>query len=219
MSKPWDTLLLGTECPNYLIEFEKVVNSAESKELLGIYQELFDYVYDSTGLKVFTITDFALLYSILKTTVEQNHCTLNNFIFKKKNKIYIYTKIVTYTQEGFNITLPKWAQKIYPEGYGEVMKLAEYERLSKTPIQKRLNGGTMLKHVIQQSEEMQRDNATTTKMYLYSGDDRNVVGLLYAMNTWSPHVPNDASAVIFEVYHDDANNQTTLKVRFQIFSL
>lgn len=92
--------------------------------------------------------------------------------------------------------------------------LLQYDLLSKTTIQKQLNGGTFLKEIIVNALKYIQGNITQDrKIMMYSGDDRNIVGILKAMNLWSPHIPSEATSLIFELYFNNVTTKYGMKVR------
>lgn len=91
--------------------------------------------------------------------------------------------------------------------------LLQYDLLSQTPLQKQLNGGTLIKEILANTiEYMDGSISKERKLMMYSGNDRNVAGLLKALNLWSPHIPNEAAAVIFETYFDNETVHYGIKV-------
>lgn len=99
--------------------------------------------------------------------------------------------------------------------------LLQYDLLSKTTIQKQLNGGTFLKEIIVNALKYIQGNITEDrKIMMYSGDDRNIVGILKAMNLWSPHIPTEATSLIFELYFNNVTSKYGIKVRiFFLFNI
>lgn len=99
--------------------------------------------------------------------------------------------------------------------------LLQYDLLSKTTIQKQLNGGTFLKEIIVNALKYIQGNITEDrKILMYSGDDRNIVGILKAMNLWSPHIPTEATSLIFELYFNNVTSKYGIKVRiFCLFNI
>lgn len=64
-----DTLLLGTQCPSFILEMEKVLNMVQVRERLTHYSSLFDHISRSAGIKVQRPSEVALLYAVLETKV------------------------------------------------------------------------------------------------------------------------------------------------------
>lgn len=93
------------------------------------------------------------------------------------------------------------------------VSLLEYDLLSATPLQRQLNGGTLLEEIIGNSLSYSTGNMSKKrKMMLYSGDERNIIGVLKNLDLWSPHIPKEAAALIFELYFDDNINLYGMKV-------
>ncbi|XP_077254647.1 venom acid phosphatase Acph-1-like [Temnothorax americanus] len=51
-------------------------------------------------------------------------------------------------------------------------------------------------------------------MMVYSGDARNIVGVLKNLDLWSPHIPTEASALIFDVYFDNDTGIHGMKITY-----
>lgn len=116
--------------------------------------------------------------------------------------------------------MPNWAIDVFPDGTMYNVTLLEYDLLSTTPLQRQLNGGTLLKEIIGNSLKYKMgDLSKEQKIILYSGDERNIVGVLKNLDLWSPHIPNEAAALIFELYFDNDTNIYGMKVTFTLFSL
>lgn len=180
-----DTLLMGTHCPSFQIELKNVLKVTGMSELPKQYSPLFAYLSNNTGIKIEQISDVALLYATLETKADLNQ------------------------------TLPNWAKDIFPHGAMYNVSMLLYDTLSESQLQKQLNGGTMLKEIAGNLlRYIQGVIPHSRKIMLYSGNDRNVAGLLKSMDTWSPHIPNEAAAVIFEMYHDNVTNTHYVKIKY-----
>jgi len=113
--------------------------------------------------------------------------------------------------------LPNWAIDVFPDGIMYNVTLLEYDLLSATPLQRQLNGGIFLGEIIGNSlKYIIGDIPKERKMMLYSGDARNIVGVLKNLDLWSPHIPNEAAALIFELYFDNVTNIYGIKVTFYL---
>lgn len=132
-----------------------------------------------------------------------------------KNLLYLLIVPCKYPiQADQDEMLPYWANDIFPHGMMYNVTLLEYDLLSATPLQRQLNGGTFLMELIGNSlkytlGEMQKDR----RMMLYSGDGRNIAGVLKTLDLWSPHIPNEAAALIFELYFDNDTDTHGIKVK------
>jgi len=91
--------------------------------------------------------------------------------------------------------------------------LLEYDLLSINSLQRQLNGGTLLGEIIGNSLRYKLGHIPKErKIMLYSGDQRNIIGVLKNLDSWSPHIPNEAAALIFELYFDNDINMYGMKV-------
>lgn len=107
---------------------------------------------------------------------------------------------------------------MFPDGTMYNITLLEYDLLSATLLQRQLNGGTFLGEIIGNSlKYIVGDIPKERKMMLYSGDARNIAGILKNLDLWSPHIPKEAAALIFELYFDNETNIYGIKVTFFLF--
>ncbi|XP_070165743.1 venom acid phosphatase Acph-1 isoform X2 [Polyergus mexicanus] len=180
-----DTSLLGFLCPNFVSQMDQVLRRTETQKMIARYQPLFDHLSRYTRRNISTPTDVVLLYATLETMADQNK------------------------------TLPNWALDVFPDGAMYNVILLEYDLLSTTPLQRQLNGGTLLKEIIGNSLNYKiGDLSKKQKIILYSGDERNIVGVLKNLDLWSPHMPNEAAALIFELYFDNDTNIYGMKINY-----
>ncbi|XP_029165957.1 venom acid phosphatase Acph-1-like [Nylanderia fulva] len=180
-----DTLLMGSVCPNFVLQMDQVLQKTETQKMTVQYQPLFEHLSRYTRRNIRTPTDVALLYAALETMTDRNE------------------------------TLPNWAIDVFPHGAMYDATLLEYDLLSTTPLQKQLNGGTFLKEIIGNSLQYKiGELSAERKMILYSGDERNIVGVLKNLNLWSPHIPNEAAALIFELYFNNDTNMYGMKINY-----
>ncbi|CAK9821617.1 Venom acid phosphatase Acph-1 [Anthophora retusa] len=180
-----DSLLLGTHCPSFQLEMERVLRMETVRERLSHYAALFERVSSSIGMKIQRPSEVALLYAVLETKADLNQ------------------------------SLPHWAQDIFPDGGMYDVSLLEYDLLWETPLQKQLNGGTILKEVLTNSLMYIKGSIPgERKLMAYSGNERNIVSVLKALNLWSPHIPNEGASVIFELYFDDETGDHGMKINY-----
>ncbi|XP_043273768.1 venom acid phosphatase Acph-1-like isoform X2 [Venturia canescens] len=195
--KETDRLFLGTMCPHFLDEEKRVLDTDESiKNEVSEHQGLFDYVSSHYGKKIERPADVSLLYSSLETMA---------------------------SYEELNKTLPGWAEGIFPEGEMRNVTLLSYTLLSKTRNQRQLNGGVFLKKIINEATKLITTNATfdvnsntsrDAKISLWSAEDRNLIGVLQAMNLWwSPHLLDNGASIILELRH----NESAKEYGFEIY--
>ncbi|EZA53019.1 Venom acid phosphatase Acph-1 [Ooceraea biroi] len=181
-----DTLMLGTLCPNFLSQMDQMLQTIEVQKIIAQHQSLFDYLSQYTKRNISTPSEVALLYATLETMVDRNEL------------------------------LPNWAIDIFPDGAMYNVTLLEYDLLLANSLQRQLNGGTLLGEIIGNSLKYKAgDIPKERKILLYSGDQRNIIGVLKNLDSWSPHIPNEAAALIFELYFDNETKIYGMKV--QIF--
>ena len=91
------------------------------------------------------------------------------------------------------------------------MTLLAYDLLSTTIVQKRLNGGSFLKTVIKDSKDhINGTLSSARKINVYSGDERNLAGVLKNLGIPVHDLPDAGAALIFELYAE--GNQHFIKV-------
>ncbi|XP_011303460.1 venom acid phosphatase Acph-1 [Fopius arisanus] len=150
------------------------------------HKSLFEFLTIHYGKKIETPWDVAMLYSCLETIAAQN------------------------------VSLPAWANHIFPQGEMKNVSLKAYETLSKTRLQRTLNGGSLLKKILRDAvahEDAQGNSKL--KLVLYSGEDRTVMGLLENLGAWTPHIVKQGASIIFEVYRES----NSLDYSIQMFYL
>ncbi|XP_011864396.1 PREDICTED: venom acid phosphatase Acph-1-like isoform X2 [Vollenhovia emeryi] len=180
-----DTLMLGSLCPNFISQMNQILETTKTKQMLAQYESLFDHLSEYTKRDISTPSDVALLYATLETMADRNNM------------------------------LPNWAKDVFSDDTMYNVTLLEYDLLSATPLQRQLNGGIFVGEIISNSlRYIIGDIPKERKMMLYSGDARNIVGVLKNLNLWSPHIPNEAAALIFELYFDNDTNAYGIKINY-----
>lgn len=117
-------------------------------------------------------------------------------------------------QASRNLTLPSWANGIFPNGTMLNVTYIEDFVLSRTNLQMKLNGGFLLKKMIEDFEILLKGGEIEgKKMIVYCADSELLIGVMHALGIWHPHLPNVASALIFEFYHDNVSRTNEIKVR------
>lgn len=164
---------------------EEITGEMDMRKIILNHEPLFDYVSNHTGIKMTKPSDIQRLYYVLETRI------------------------------AYDLSVPEWAEGIFPDGEMYNVTLLQYDLLSRTKIQKQLDGGTFLKEVIINALKYIEKNITEErKIMMYSGDDENIVGILKAMNLWSPHIPSEASSLIFELYFDNETETHGLRINY-----
>ncbi|XP_031828047.1 venom acid phosphatase Acph-1 [Nomia melanderi] len=180
-----DTLLLGQRCPSFRADMKEVLTSDGMKPVMLHHSPLFNFVSNHSGIEIDNPSEITLLYAVLETKASLNE------------------------------SLPYWAEDIFPDGGMYNVTLLQYDLLSQTPLQRQLNGGTLIKEMLTNTiEHIDGRISEERKLMMYSGNDRNIAGLLKSLDLWSPHIPNEAAAVIFETYFDNETEHYGIKINY-----
>ncbi|KAJ8977039.1 hypothetical protein NQ317_017713 [Molorchus minor] len=101
-------------------------------------------------------------------------------------------------EAGVNYTLPEWTVSVFPE---QLTKLSDAFALSLcyTEDQQKLAAGPFLNELIQYFEAVSSCPSSTEKVLLYSGHDVNIACFLNTFQAFTPHNPDFASSLIFEL--------------------
>ncbi|XP_025075238.1 LOW QUALITY PROTEIN: uncharacterized protein LOC105431612 [Pogonomyrmex barbatus] len=165
-----DNLFLADECPQFLEEYNRILNSPEGREKLDQFKDLMNDLTKLTGMRVETIDD---LFSLYQTFLSES---------------------------SMGLLLPEWAYSYFPYGPLLDGMVAVYNINNFTPLSMRLNAGPMVRDITDNMIAAQNPIAApNTKMYLYSGHETNVANMLHALGVYKPHVPEYSSAVILEL--------------------
>lgn len=130
---------------------------------------------------------------------------LFEFINKKTGTTYMnYIQMLAlydglYCQEQWGLHLPEWTKHIYPDKL-KALALKGYETSFATLEQKKMLGGYLLQKIIKDSLEHSKSHK---KLFLYSGHDFTVLGLLNVLklfNTSDP-LPTFGETLILELHN------------------
>lgn len=109
-------------------------------------------------------------------------------------------------QVELNQTRPEWLNEIFPSEDLLNVTLKAYDLLSQTIVQKRLNGGSFIKTLINDSKDLITGRMSTErKIHVYSGDERLFVGVLKNLNIPVYDLPSAGAAIIFELFSENDN--------------
>ena len=118
-------------------------------------------------------------------------------------------------EDYMGLDLPRWTESVYPETLHYLSgKLCNFENYNS--ILKRLNGGRILKKVIENMVAKANNTLKpeNRKLFLFSGHENNVINMLAAMNLFQPHVPKYSSAVIIELHYLEDEDNHVVKVLY-----
>ncbi|XP_071577473.1 venom acid phosphatase Acph-1 [Temnothorax nylanderi] len=165
-----DNIILADECPQYLDEYNRIVNSPQGQAKINQFKDLMDNLTKLTGKKIKTLED---LYFLYQTFVAES---------------------------SLKLPLPEWAYDYFPYGALFDGIVAFYNISNFTPLTRRLYAGPMIRSMADNMIAAQNPTAAPkTKVYLYSGHETNIASMLHAFGVYKPHVPEYSSAVILEL--------------------
>ncbi|XP_011500277.1 PREDICTED: venom acid phosphatase Acph-1-like [Ceratosolen solmsi marchali] len=175
-----DTLLLGTLCPNFEYETNKVLME---HKLTMAQTKLLNYLNNEGKVKITNPIEVALLYFSIENSNELNQ------------------------------RQPDWLMKVFPSENMLNLTLTAYDLLSKTIVQKRLNGGSIIKTIIKHSKDkINGILSSDRKINIYSGDDRNLAGVLKVLKIPFYEIPHVGGALIFELFVEE--NKYFIKINY-----
>ncbi|XP_014234174.2 venom acid phosphatase Acph-1-like isoform X1 [Trichogramma pretiosum] len=164
-----DWLMIPEECPEYLHERNKI-QCAMSKELKG-YDEFLEKLTSLTG-KDMTGHNLTEVYNLYHILTAETH---------------------------LGLPIADWAKDYYP--HGKILEVTNkwYEMFSKTNRMRRLNGGKLLRQIIDHMDAKIAGGDRAYNVSLFSGHETNVAAVLQVLGIYYPHVPAYSSAVIIEL--------------------
>ncbi|EGI59541.1 PREDICTED: venom acid phosphatase Acph-1-like isoform X1 [Acromyrmex echinatior] len=102
-----------------------------------------------------------------------------------------------------NLTLPKWTQNVFPSPMIELIEL-DFKLRSYTKTLKRLNGGMLLRKIVDDIQEHRIGKSPRDrKAFLFGGHEFNVAALAYTLGTNEPTVPPYGATIILETLRDN----------------
>ncbi|KYN43496.1 Venom acid phosphatase Acph-1 [Trachymyrmex septentrionalis] len=165
-----DNIILSDECPQFLKEYNRILNSPEGQAKIDQFKDMMDDLTKLTGKNIQTLEDLYFLY--------------HTFV----------------AESSLGLPLPEWAYDYFPYGPLFDGTVAEYDITNFTPLIRRLYAGPMIRVMTDSMIAAQNPNAAPkTKIYLYSGHETNIASMLHAFGVYKPHVPEYSSAVILEL--------------------
>ncbi|XP_011703039.1 PREDICTED: venom acid phosphatase Acph-1-like isoform X2 [Wasmannia auropunctata] len=101
-----------------------------------------------------------------------------------------------------NLTLPRWTQNVFPSPMNEIIEL-DFKLRSYTKTLKRLNGGVLLRKIVDDIQDHQAGKASPDrKAFLFGSHEFNIAALIYALGTNEPTVPAYGATIILETLRD-----------------
>lgn len=169
-----DNIFLPDDCPLYLAEYNRVLESPEGKIGLSKFNNFMRQLTEWTGKNISTPLDMYYLY---------------------------HTLMAEYS---LGLPLPSWTRQIFPDGELLNGTVFAYDIASSTPTLKKLYAGPYLRQVTTTMLDFVTGaSENERKLYLYSGHETNIAALLQALNLYKPHVPAYSSSIILELHEID----------------
>lgn len=174
LSRINDNLFLGDDCPRYLDEYNKLLESSEYKKEIEQYIDFMNELTKYTGKNISTPLDIYYIY---------------------------HTLMAEYSM---GLPLPAWTKPLFPNGrlYNGILfayKVANYNK-----SMRRIYGGAMLKEFIKNIVgHVNGTFETEKKVFLYSAHETNIASLLSTLNIFKPHVPAYSSSVFMELLYKE----------------
>ncbi|GAB1863159.1 Prostatic acid phosphatase [Camponotus japonicus] len=176
----YDELMLPTQCP--------------------IYFQLYNDMLQNNVIIKKRIADFA---DVMKKVS----------IYTGKNITRIYDFYLIYqtlaAEAAFGLRLPKWTQSLFPNGALMNATVLQFDLFSYGMLNK-INGGVLLRRIINDMNEVINGTLKDRKLNLFSGHDINVAGIMHALNISDEHVPQYTSSIMIELH--EKNGEFFVKV-------
>ncbi|CAL1677644.1 unnamed protein product [Lasius platythorax] len=173
MPRVEDNLILADECPQYLNEYDRVLNMPEVQAKIYQFKDVMSNLTKLTGKKIETLLDMYFLYQ--------------TFV----------------AESALGLPLLEWVYDYFPYGPLFDAIVTEYDITNYTPLLRRLFAGPLIRAMTDNMIAAQNANSPDTKIYLYGGHETNIASLLHAFGVYEPHVPEYSSAIIMELQEID----------------
>ncbi|XP_076687426.1 venom acid phosphatase [Andrena cerasifolii] len=166
-----DNIFRADECPLYLAEYDRVLQSPQGQKELSKYSNFMQQLTEWTGKNISTPWDMFYVY---------------------------HTLMAEYS---LGLTLPDWAYKVFPRGELWNATVFAYDIATSTPLLRRLYAGPYIRRVTRSMLDFITGTQVDEKrIYLYSGHETNIAAVLHGFKVYYPHVPEYSSAVLLELH-------------------
>ncbi|OXU21381.1 hypothetical protein TSAR_006620 [Trichomalopsis sarcophagae] len=183
-SKYEDKLLVPQFCEEYQEEYESVRNSLDYQSKAQALEPFMKELAKNMGRATpISVMDMNHLYHTLAA------------------------------EQSMNLSLPHWADSIYPDGKLRDGALLQYLHYGYNDKLKRLSGGVVLQKIIRDMKAAQLNkDKPGFKIHVYSGHELNVVMLLHTLGLYNEHIPEYSSGVFIELH--ETNGEYYVKVLY-----
>lgn len=157
-------------CPLYDFTLKEYKRSKEYRKLNKHYKSLYNYLTIHSGKKIDSFTAVNNLYNVL------------------------------FIENLYNLTLPKWTRKIFPEGDMKQISGRSFATKTNTKKLARLKVGFLLKDIFARFSNVTESTLSPNrKMWIYSGHDTTIGNVLNALGLFEYHTPPYAACIMFEL--------------------
>lgn len=180
-----DNIFSADECPLYLAEYDRVLKSPQGQSELSKYNNFMQQLTEWTGKNISTAWDMFYLYHALMA------------------------------EYSLGLELPDWAYTVFPHGELWNATVFAYDLASSTPSLRRLYSGPYIRRVTRSMLDLITGTQVDgRKIYLYSGHETNIAGILHSLKVYYPHVPAYSSAVLLELH--EIHNKYYVKLLYYL---
>lgn len=157
-------------CPLYDYALKKYKNTPEYRELNKRFKPLYEYLTLHSGKKIDSFTTVNNLYNVL------------------------------YIEDLYNLTLPEWTKKVYPEGDMKWVSARSFASNTNTNTLARLKTGFLLKDILDRFANKTAANLLPDrKLWVYSGHDTTIANVLNTLGLFELHSPPYTACIMFEL--------------------
>lgn len=157
-------------CPLYDYAMKKYKKTPEYRELTKRFKPLYEYLTLHSGKKIDSFTAVNNLYNVL------------------------------YIEDLYNLTLPEWTQKVYPEGDMKWISARSFSTATDTPTLARLKTGFLLKEILERfSNKTAATLSPDRRMWVYSAHDTTIANVLNTLGVFELHSPPYVACIMFEL--------------------
>lgn len=157
-------------CPLYDYSLKKYKSSHEYKELNKRFKPLYEYLTIQSGKKVDSFTGVQNLYNTL------------------------------FIEDLYNLTLPEWTKKVYPEGDMKWIAARSFATNTNTDTLAKLKTGFLLKEILERSSNKTRNKLSPNRsMWVYSAHDTTIANVLNTLGAFDLHSPPYVACIMFEL--------------------
>ncbi len=214
-----ESLMYGQgSCPKYLKLLDQVVNGSEFKNVQSDNKDVFEVLNKGLGFDNITLYSLEFISDYLFIVVSNlfNFCLSTLKVFEILGKLN-WLKIVCFfifSQKENHLELPSWLNESV---YSRIRSLGRnlYQFWFYSVEMARLLTGPLLNKIL--NNMLGHSLSSTNQLFLFSGHDNNLAGLLKLLNIRSMNLtqPNYASCLVFELHKSTISSQRYVHVKWK----